>query len=150
MSKFLFFLVIFFTILCLVTAEETISDDYNSWIGMTLNEAYTNFGVPESVFTYRGLKAEYDDVVFFREGVYLFWFNDRVWQVRFDKNYTKTCNAINIGMSQKEVLSILGPPWVKKEDSDIFTIKNESYPIRFRIFYEKGIVTDLYLYRGDF
>jgi hypothetical protein len=121
-------------------------------IGFTLPEAFGLLGVPDEVFSHRGEKAEFDDVVFFykAKSVYLFLFENRVWAVRFDKNRRESFLGIGIGMKKETVMKTLLFPNKELADSTVFFLKDAGYPVRLRLYFENGVLTDAYLYRGDF
>jgi hypothetical protein len=120
-------------------------------IGWTLEQAYTNLGVPEEVFPYRGEKAWQDTVVFyFDEHLYLFWYENRVWQVRADRRYGKKFRGITMGMHKEELEDLLGQPYQSDEASAIYRLPDRGYPLRMRLFFDNGTLSDLYIYRSDF
>lgn len=81
-------LLLFFSVSLLGAAE---SGEYLSLIGLSLEDAFVRLGNPDRVFTLRGETPDQDDVVFFYQGFcYLFWADQRVWQVRFDENSNLT------------------------------------------------------------
>ena len=59
---------------------------YEEWLGMEPAEVCARFGAPDELFVHRGATADEDDVVFYRDGLYLFWFENRLWQLRADHN----------------------------------------------------------------
>lgn len=125
-----------------------------SLLGMTLAQAFTEFGPPEDVFPVRGQQAWEDDVVFYYpDHTYLFWFKNRVWQVRADRRYTSQVLGVSMGEDQSSVNATLGTPFWSDSDSEIFNIEDlayRGYPIRARLFFTDGKLSDLYIYRADF
>lgn len=128
------------------------SRDLPSLLGLTLTQAFTEFAPPEEVFPLRGAAAWQDDVVFYYpDHSYLFWFRDRVWQVRVDRRFDlPVLGGITIGSSIADVESILGTPFHTGEHSLIFILPDQGYPVRARLFFENDKLIDLYVYRGDF
>ena len=125
--------------------------DYAGWIGMGPAEAFESFGVPEELFVHRGTTPAEDDVVFFRDGIYLFWFENRVWQVRADRSSGAVLAGVAIGDTRNDVLRLLGAPLAVDLQSHFWELRREAYPLRLRVvFNQKGLVDDLYLYRGDY
>ena len=81
-------------LLCLLSfvpqaeAEEL---DIPSLIGMDLASAIEGLGAPQEAYAIRGEELWQDDVVFYYEQhLYLFWFRNRIWQVRLDSRYAET------------------------------------------------------------
>jgi hypothetical protein len=134
-----------------------------SYIGITLAEASVALGTPAEVFSYRGGEGWQDDVVFFYPShLYLFWFRNRVWQVRVDAKYVDVFLGLRIGMARDEVISAVGRQYQELPDSLVFFLADASllvgtdgrsrgaYPLRLRAFFGDGKLSDAYLYRGDF
>jgi hypothetical protein len=122
-----------------------------SLLGMELAEAFSTFGPPAEVFVQRGEQPWHDDVVFYYDRhLYLFWFQNRVWQLRVDRRYRDRFMGLRMGQVRSEVEQILGTPIARLEDSLIYQITDVGYPIRLRVVFEKTALIDAYLYRADF
>ena len=126
--------------------------DYAAWIGMRPAEACSVFGPPSHVYTHRGETENEDNVIFYRDGMYLFWFNNRVWQVRADRNSDAVIAGIRIGDSAEKVTGVLGESLYTESDGSLFfEIARKSFPLRLRlVFNSDDTVEDIYLYRGDY
>ena len=71
---------------------------------MDPSAALAAFGPPREIFPLRGLEEAEDDVVFFYdESLYMFWYRNRVWQVRFDRRFERRVLGLTMGMSRTEV-----------------------------------------------
>ncbi len=120
-------------------------------LGMTLEEGFQRLGPPHQVGTVRGSEPWQDDVLFiYPLGVSLFWFQDRVWQIRLSAPFPGKVRGIQIGDSRDQVIGVLGPPYYTEKDWVLYHFEGPAYPIRLRIFFREGLVEDMYLYRGDF
>ena len=120
-------------------------------LGMTLEDAFHRFGPPHQVGVVRGSEPWQDDVLFiYPQGINLFWFQDRVWQVRLSAPFTGKVRGIQIGDSRDQVSEVLGPPYYTETGWNLYHFEGPSYPIRLRVFFREGLVEDMYLYRGDF
>jgi hypothetical protein len=121
-------------------------------IGLNLAKVLTLFGPPDEVFSHRGETAEDDDVVFYykTKSFYLFWFENRVWVVRFDNRYKDAFFNIRIGMKKEDAVKLLAFPSKEIEGSTIFFLSDEGFPLRLRLYIENNFVCDAYLYRGDY
>ncbi len=142
--------VLFFSIAAgrLAVAEEAL--ELPELIGMDLNQAYQTFGVPVQVYPLRGSETWQDDVVFYYpEHIYLFWFRSRVWQVRVDSRYGKQLFSLRMGDSRERVLELMGAPGKEFEDSLLYHLEDRGYPVRVRFYFEDGVLTDVYCFRGD-
>ncbi|MBL8966863.1 MAG: hypothetical protein JNG85_07635 [Spirochaetaceae bacterium] len=126
-------------------------DDAAPLLGFRLDEAYARLGVPAAVGAHRGAEAWQDDVVFSYKGGYsLFWFGDRLWQLRFVPGYPGSVYGLFLGDSADKVYSLLGTPFYEADSSLVYRLPYRGYPVRLRVVLVEGKVADLYLYRADF
>jgi len=124
--------------------------DLPGLVGLSLPEAFERFGVPQEVFSSRGAEPWQDDVVFFYPAnLYLFWFQNRVWQVRVDARFGGSFLNLAMGRSREEVLAALGAPLRELEGSLVYHLEDRGYPVRLRLYFQDGVLTDAYCYRGD-
>jgi hypothetical protein len=121
-------------------------------IGMGLKSVISAFGLPQNMFTFRGSEEARDDVVFYYpDHMYLFWFKDRVWQVRFDRRATVVFHGVSLGMNRSEVEAVVAErPLVASGDSLYFDLGAESFPVRVRLVFAGTAVSDIYVYRSDY
>jgi hypothetical protein len=125
--------------------------DYSSLLGMSLAEAFETFGLPRQVSPVRGEEPWQDDVVFeYENGLSLFWYRDRVWQVRFGPGFRGSFSRFIMGSSRQDVLSALGEPLHREDDWFLYHFAGQGYPLRLRLFFGEEGLEDAYLYRGDF
>lgn len=127
--------------------------DLPALVGLTLPQALERFGPPEQVFAVRGEESWQDDVVFYyREHLYLFWYQNRVWQARLDEHHAGgflAWRALTMGRSREEVLGLLGPPMRELGESLVYHLEDRGYPVRLRLYFREGRLADVYCYRGD-
>ncbi len=122
-----------------------------SFIGLELSGAYDAFGPPQEVFPFRGQEEWQDNVVFFYpDFFYLFWYKNRVWQVRCDSRYKGAVFGLVMGMEKKVVLLLLDRPVQEQGDSLYFDVDVLKYPVRVRLVFSGGALSDAYVYRSDF
>ena len=127
------------------------ADEITTLLGLDLETALRRFGTPAEVFTVRGEEEWQDDVVFYYPNhLYLFWFQNRVWQVRVDQNYEKPIFELQMGDTREGVLAVLGKPLAEVDGSLIYHREDFDYPLRLRFFFEQDQLVDAYVYRGDF
>jgi hypothetical protein len=120
-------------------------------IGMDLKTATAALGLPQSMFPFRGTEADRDDVVFYYpDHVYLFWFRDKVWQVRYDMSFTGTVFGLNLGTPRDQIQASPTRPLLPLDDSLYFDVDSAGYPVRVRLVFTGGYLSDLYVYRSDF
>jgi len=121
-------------------------------LGMQLKPVLDAFGLPQSMFTFRGSDETRDDVVFYYpDHMYLFWYKDRVWQVRFDRRASAVIHGVSPGMSRIEVeAAVPERPLVASGDSLYFDLDAASFPVRVRLAFAGDAVSDIYVYRSDF
>lgn len=127
--------------------------DLAAIVGLTLGEAFERLGAPQRVFADRGEEGWQDDVVFFYPGhLYLFWYQDRVWQARVDEHHAGgflAARALAMGARREEVLGLLGSPMRELGDSLVYHLEDRGYPVRLRLYFREGLLADAYCYRGD-
>ncbi|MBA7570965.1 hypothetical protein ES708_12721 [subsurface metagenome] len=132
----------------MVCAEEAL--DLSALIGLTLEEACQSLGAPLEVYPLRGTEPGQDDVVFYYpRHLYLFWFQNRVWQARTDGRYQGTVFSVSMGASRQRVLEVMGRPFQEFEDSLVFHIEDRGYPVQARFYFEDERLSDVYCFRGD-
>ena len=120
-------------------------------VGMELEKAYKELGAPAEVFTVRGEEEWQDDVVFYYDShFYLFWFENRVWQVRVDNRYPGDFFKLKMGNSEAEVIAGLGVPFKRVGTSLFYNLQDRAYPLRLRLSFDNGLLVDAYCYRSDF
>jgi len=121
-------------------------------IGMGLKSAMDAFGLPQSMFSFRGTEEARDDVVFYYpDHMYLFWYKDKVWQVRFDRRSTAGFHGLSPGMTRQEVEgAVKERPLVSSGDSLYFDLDSENFPVRVRLVFAGSDLSDIYVYRSDF
>jgi hypothetical protein len=125
--------------------------DPTGLIGLDLKAVFETFGPPQEVFPFRGAQECQDNVVFFYpDRTYLFWYHDRVWQVRCDKLSKKTIFGLALGMDREEVTRKTGHPLIEQGDSLFFDIEQGKFPFRVRLVFADGTLSDVYVYRSDF
>ena len=130
--------------------DEAQALDLPELVGLSLAEALGRLGAPAEVSALRGEEAWQDDVVFFYpQHLYLFWFQNRVWQVRLDALYQGRFRGLAMGASRTEVLEALGAPMKELPDSLVYQLEERGYPVRLRLYFEEERLVDLYCYRGD-
>ncbi len=123
----------------------------DTYIGMVPEQVWEVFGPPSHIFSYRGDSAEEDDVVFYRDGLYLYWFQNRVWQVRADINCKEAVAAVHIGDTLDSIIRKYPAVLLHTEETVLLEINRDVFPLRLRL--EIGNdkkVQDIYLYRGDY
>ncbi len=124
--------------------------DPTSWLGMDLPRAVAALGLPRDLFSWRGPDAESDNVVFYYpNSVYLFWFRNRVWQVRFDRRFAAPVLGFTLGMSRFAALGSPGRLFISNGDSLLFDVGGAGFPVRVRLVFDADQLTDIYVYRSD-
>ena len=138
-----------------------------AWIGLDIDTALRSFGTPSSIFPLRGKEAWQDDVVFAWDDLELFWFQNRVWQLRFF-----ALDSLNRASGLKEVRAVLGEPLFDHGSSWIYQVGGFAWPLRLRVDFsakdgsrdtaasrsnsdlasggEDALLLAFYLYRADF
>lgn len=125
--------------------------DFLSFLGMEPEAVIETLGPPERIYPFRGSEDWQDNVIFFySRRIYLFWYNNRVWQVRLDGEYTGSVFDFQMGDGKDKVIETLGEPYVSDDRSLIYYLPDQGYPVKMRLFFQENVLSDFYLYRGDF
>lgn len=121
-------------------------------LGLNPGEAIERFGAPARVYAVRGPEAWQDDVVFeYGDGLSLFLFADRVWQVRIAEPYPLPVLGFVLGGTVDAISEALGFPAVVMDGDHEWILAGEAWPVRLRAMPgEDGSVRELYVYRADF
>jgi hypothetical protein len=121
-------------------------------IGYTLVQATEEFGSPTEVFSLRGEQPWHDDVVFYydTDHFYLFWWDNRVWQIRFDQRYTGQVVGVHMGEARAEIKKLLGNAFHETDQDLYYQLPDRGFPVRARLVFAKDKLSDIYLYRSDF
>lgn len=147
----IFLIILLFGTAPVLSAQEFLFADPVGYLGMSLEEVLEELGEPASIYPFRGETPLQDTVVFYYpEHVYLYWFEDRVWQVRFDHRYEGPVMGFGFGAKPSEVETVLGGPSYADEVSLVFELDDADFPVRVRVFFDEGGARDIYIYRGDF
>ena len=134
-------------------AAASVPEDFDPvpYIGLDLKSAVGTLGAPQEVFSFRGPDENQDNVVFYYpDFVYLFWYRNRVWQVRCDRRFPRPLFGVAMGMP-REVIQRTSPRRLSANgDSLYFDIDDGKYPLRVRMVFANDALSDIYIYRSDF
>lgn len=133
-------------------------EDPGSLLGLLPADVIDRIGSPEAVYPLRGESHWQDDVVFYyTANLYLFFYNNQVWQIRADYRFKGDILGITPAMSREDIYKILGKPYHTEESEDLYlnpagiTRLAKGFPLRMRLVYDgSSKLYDIYLYRGDF
>jgi hypothetical protein len=133
------------------SAPILLEDDPAPLLGLALPEAIARYGPPATVFPVRGEEAWQDDVAFrYEPGYTLFLYGDRLWQLRFAAPYAGSVYGLFLGDEVDKACSLLGEPYERGEDFLVYRMPYRGYPVRLRLGFVDGKVSDIYVYRADF
>ncbi|MBN2875196.1 MAG: hypothetical protein JXM71_08875 [Spirochaetales bacterium] len=132
-------------------AQVALPEDPAVLLGLSPAQAIERFGAPSRVFAVRGEEAWQDDVVFDYDGVALFLFKDRVWQLRVAAPYTAPVLGFLVGSTLERAVSALGVPDTELAGAYEWVLPGEAWPVRLRAVPDaSGAIAELYVYRADF
>lgn len=120
-------------------------------LGMEPAQAWLDLGPPISLY----LASDMDDypvvATVHHNGVQLYWFQDRVWQIQFSQDWTGSLWEIQIGDTRRDVMEQLGAPFVEATEMMLYSLPDIGFPMELRIYLDlNGYISDLILYRSDF
>ena len=126
-------------------------DDPSPLLNLTLKDAWARLGPPERILAVRGNEPWQDDVAFeYAGGVSLFWYRERLWQIRLSSGYAGSCFGVFLGDSPEKALSLLGQPSRAPESFLEWRLPYKGYPVHLRALTRDGVITEMYIYRSDF
>jgi hypothetical protein len=133
------------------TGGEATEFDPARYIGLDLKTALETLGTPQEVFSFRGPEESQDNVVFYYpDFLYLFWYRNRVWQVRCDRRFARPLFGVAMGMPREVIERTSQHQLLAKGDSLYFDLDDGKYPLRVRLVFSDSALSDLYVYRSDF
>ena len=120
-------------------------------LGWTPDEVFARLGSPMSIFPFRGSEDDEDNVVFYySDHLYVFWFHDRVWQVRADERWNGDVDGVRMGMTRSQVRELWGAPINDRDEQPTWTLPDRGYTVRIRLYFDTNDrLNDLYVYRSD-
>ena len=126
-----------------------------SILGNEIENIFESEILPSAIYPNRGIESDEDNVVFYySNGFYLFLFDNRVWQIRFDQTFKEEILKIKMGILRSEILSEKLDagliPISTGEDFVTFEIIDSPYPVRMKLYFTDDKLDDLYIYRADF
>ncbi|TFG65047.1 MAG: hypothetical protein E4H36_01235 [Spirochaetales bacterium] len=125
--------------------------DQSRYLGYTPDQAFAELGAPLEIYPERGKDSTADTVVFYYGNhLYLYWYGNRVWQIRADRRYEESLFQLFMNAEKQQVLDTLGVPFYSDTDSVIYRLPDRGYPVKMRLFFNGSRLSDLYIYRGDF
>ena len=125
-------------------------DDPTGLIGMDPAQAYAALGAPWQIFAWRAAEPAEDNIVFFYPDFrYVFWFQSRVWQVRFDRRYAGSVLGFSIGMERAEAEARGQGRLEECEGSLYLALDTGPYSLRVRLAVIDDRIADIYVYRSD-
>jgi hypothetical protein len=138
-------------LLCLSICASADDLDPTRLIGLDLKGAVDALGLPQDMFPFRAMVDSGDNVVFYYNNyLYLFWYKDRVWQVRCDKRFSFPVLGFTLGMTRAQVEQASARQLTPLGDSLYFDLEDAAYPLRVRLVFAQDVLSDLYVYRSDF
>jgi hypothetical protein len=121
-------------------------------LGQSPLQITEQFGAPQEILVQRGSEARLDRVIYFYQSdfYYLYWWESRVWQYRFDRRHTGSIFGVQMGLTKSEVLAVLGKALRDSGLELVYQLPDQGYPVHVRLIFEQDRLVDLYVYRADF
>ncbi|MDR1325263.1 MAG: hypothetical protein LBK00_04420 [Treponema sp.] len=122
------------------------TNDPSSFIGLTLAELLSLFGVPMAVYPERGLEDWQDDVIFiYNNGLSFYVYKDRVWQLSLQSAY-----GVNVGDSRSSSAAMLRWPVENYDNCTLYSLPSRGWPLVLRLDFIDSLVSVIRIYRSDF
>ena len=120
-------------------------DEFLPLIGITLNELFERYGLPQYVYSDRGEEVWQDDVVFAYAGADFYIFKDRVWKIS-----VKSAYGINVGDNKTIAQLVLGETVQDYGDYILYSFAPGVWPLAMRLNINAGKIAAMFIYRSDF
>lgn len=125
-------------------------DELIPLLGKNPQKAFESFELPIGLEVLRGESKDLDDVVSIHpEGVFLFWFDNHLWQMGFAKGFKGSIEGVKIGMRKEEVTGKLGKPQLQEEKLLVYEVFFQDFPVSIRFVLKENRVSEIYFYRSD-
>ena len=140
------FVFLFFSLSFLHAQGNVTEEDPVSFVGLTLDELISRFGIPRYVYAARGLEDWQDDVVFVYDQGNFYIYRDRVWQVGLS-----SVRGINRGDPRGVISLIMGSNADDRGDTIFYPLHVTPWPLMLRWDIDSaGRVQAIFIYRTDF
>lgn len=123
--------------------------DLSNFLGMSPAETYELLGAPQEVLAAKTAEDILQLVHFYADSIYLFWYRNRVWQLRLDQRYRGRFMGLSMGQSREQVETLIGPPRHRSDDWFTYDLPVLGFPRRLRLKFTNNRLVDLYYYRSD-
>jgi len=155
-SQLILFLIHFFFAMGLTAQSTSIADanvqdvvDLTQILGLLPTESYELLGAPQEVLASRLNNDVVQLVHYYADHIYLFWFRNRIWQLRLDQRFKGTFMGLKMGMLREQVENLIGQPRFKDEDWYTYELPVLGFPRRLRLKFNNNLLSDLYYFRSD-
>lgn len=126
-------------------------DDPAPLLDLSLEEVWARLGSPRSLRAVRGAEPWQDDVALeYGEGLAVYVYRDRPWQVRLSEGYKGSCFGFFLGDPADKALSLLGTPDRNEAGILEWRLPYRGYPARLRVLTRDEAISEAYVYRSDF
>lgn len=122
-----------------------------SALGMSPEEAYRMYGPPSYIYIEDGPASWQDDIVFYySDNSYMYWFNSRVWQIRFDNRHRDPVFGVRMGTNMEAARAALGKPLSSSATELLYPVGELDFPVRAKFVFSTEGLINVYIYRSDF
>ena len=149
------FLMLFF-ILCPLAGSDGIPGNlfggYESYLGYNVDSVFQDLGAPDDMSVYQGEDDAFGSVVFhYTDSVTLFWIDNRVWQLRLDKDFLVSKVPSLAEITRATLLKDWETPYHQEKDLLVYNLADAEFPVGCAFYFnETGTLMDLYLFRRDY
>jgi len=116
-----------------------------SIIGLKLEDLFSRFGAPRTVYAARGNEDWQDDVVFVYSDWDFYIYRDRVWQIGLKSGY-----GMKIGDAKTAALNALAGKAQDEGDYLLYQLAGGAWPLSLRVNFTAGRISGIFVYRTDF
>lgn len=132
---------------------KTLEQDPSSFIGMTLQELFAQWGAPQAVYAVRGRETWQDDVAFAYKDFDCYIIKDRIWQIAVREAF-----GVRTGDTRADAKKAFGEKDASGRSAEfdtfiLFSLPSKSWGIALRINFDQagegGRVQAIFIYRTD-
>jgi len=120
------------------------NDNITSNIGLNLEDLFSRYGAPVTVYAARGNENWQDDVVFVYRDWDFYIYRDRVWQIGIKSGY-----GVKIGDAKAAALLALADKARDEGDYLLYPLTGGAWPLSLRVNFTAGKISGIFVYRSD-
>ncbi len=153
------FISVLFLLVCSLSSlaasdgfPDSLFGGYQDYLGNTPDQVIQTLGAPDNMMVYQGQEDAFGSVVFeYDDSPTLFWIDNRVWQLRLDRDFLLANIPALSEITRDSLLRDGSSPYLQEEDLLVFNLEDAAFPTGCAFYFsQEGILEDLYIFRRDY